>query len=146
MRSLKHVCAVIFLAAAFAGIAAAQDLPRPVIKVVRLEDKVNNGYRVRTFEMEITNRGEFAAELFAPSPDLPPCGKNANSARTWINIYNENGARLYGWCALKTIEDLASLRFHLPADIKQPDKIYIDLIDRREQRIARSEKANIEGQ
>ena len=146
MRSLKRVCAAIFLAAAVAGIAAAQDLPRPVIKVVRLEDKVNNGYRVRTFEMEITNRGEFAAELFAPSPDLPPCGKNANSARTWINIYNENGTRLYGFCAIKTIEDLASLRFNLPADIKQPDKIYIDLIDRREQRMARSEKVNIEGQ
>lgn len=144
MRSLKRSCATILLAALVAAIAAAQDLPKPELSVVRVEDRVNNGYRLRMFEIEIVNRDDYAIELFAPSSDLPPCGRNANSARTWINIYNEKGTRLYGFCAVKTIDELASLMFNIPADIKQPEKIYIELIDRRKQRMARSEKVDVD--
>lgn len=77
-------------------------------------------------------------------PVLPPCGTNANAARTWINIYGDRNARLYGWCAVKDNGELASLRFTLPADRPQPKKIFIDFVDRLEGKIVRSNKVNVD--
>ena len=45
--------------------------------------------------------GPLSNDLFVPSPGLPPCGRNANASRTWLNIYDDRGVRLYGWCAIR---------------------------------------------
>ena len=131
---------VIMLAAVF---AVGQDMPKPKLGFVRVTDVEVNGRPFRMYEIEIVNRAEFANELFAPSQDLPPCGLNNNSSRTWIEIYTEKG-RIYGHCGIHVIEELSSLKFNIPADAKQPVKIYVDFVDRREGKIVRSNKVNVE--
>ena len=96
------------------------------------------------YEIEVLNREEYDNELFVPSPGLPPCGGNRNASRTWINIYNEKGEHLYGHCAIKANGELGSLRFSVRADKPQPKRIFIDLVDRFEERIVRSNTVSVD--
>jgi hypothetical protein len=123
--------------------AIAQDMPKPQLRLLGVRDHVNNGYAVRLYEVEVVNRSEISDEFFIAAPALPPCGQNTNSSRTWINLYNEKSARLYGWCSIKTNGELSSLGFMIPATDPQPKKIFIDLVDRAEGRVLRSNKIAI---
>ena len=72
------------------------------------------------YEVEVENRDKFDNDLFMPSPRLGACGRNANASRTWLNIYDGDGIRLQGWCAINANGELASLRFNIP--FLQPGK------------------------
>jgi len=132
----------IFLIMLSAVSAPGQDLPKPDLRFVRADDVVSNGHRMRMYTIEIVNRSEFADELFAASPDLPPCAKNTNSSRTWINIYIDD-RRIYGHCAISSNSELSSLKFNVPADIKVT-KISVDFVDRREGKVVRSNTIDVE--
>jgi hypothetical protein len=68
--------------------------------------------------------------MFAPAPALPPCGKNTRSSRTWVDIFDQSGKRLYGFCALGKSADLAGIWFALEEDVIPPSWIYIEMNDR----------------
>jgi len=140
---IGKVLAAVFLIAVSAAVVAGQGLPKPRLGLIRTDDVTDKGRRLRIYTIEITNRTEFSDELFAASADLPPCGTNTNSARTWINVYVDNGRRVYGWCAIHSIAELSSLKFNIPADDPQPAKIYVDFVDRREGKIVKSNKIEI---
>jgi len=133
-----------FVLFALAISAIAQDLPKAKLRFAGTEERVNGGVSVKGYEIEVVNRDEFDNELFVSSPALPPCGRNANASRTWVNIFDEKGARLYGYCAMKSNADLASLKFFVEAARPQPKKIFIDLVDRFEGRITRSNSVSVE--
>ena len=138
-----QVLAAIFSLAVSAAIVAGQAMPKPRLGIISTDDVTDKGRRLRIYTIEITNRSEFSDELFAASADLPPCGTNTNSSRTWINIYVDNGRRAYGWCAIHSNVELSSLKFNVPADDPQPTKIYVDFVDRREGKIVKSNKIEI---
>jgi hypothetical protein len=135
---------VVLIVLAFALAAVAQGLPRPEIRLVGVADAVNNGYPVKAYEIEVVNRGEYSDDLFLQTAVLPPCGKNPNASRTWINLYVDRGARIQGWCVIKDSGELASLRFNIAARAPQPKTIFIDLVDRFEGIVVRSNKIKIE--
>ena len=62
---------------------------------------------------------------------MPPCGTNTKSARTWVDIYDQSGKRLYGFCALTKNDDLGKLWFALERNALPPSWIYIELNDRK---------------
>ena len=129
--------ALIFLV--FSLTTVAQNMPKPVPRLAGVSQTENNGYALIAYEIEITNRDRFANQLFSAAPDLPPCGRNTASSRTWINIYDEEGARFYGWCAVRTNGELASLRFARPAANIQPTHVVIEFVDRLTGKITRSD-------
>lgn len=135
---------VVLIVLAFALAAAAQNLPKPEIRLVGVADEVNNGFAVKAYEIEVVNRAEYSNELFLETNVLPPCGKNPNASRTWVNLYADRGAKIYGWCVIKDNGELASLRFNVAAGAPQPKKIFIDIIDRFEMKLARSNAIKIE--
>ena len=78
----------------------------------------------------VSNRGEFSPELFRPAPDLPPCGLNRNSSRTWVDMLDAaSGARLYGFCALGHPQSLDGIWVGL-ADNSPTTTIAVRLNDR----------------
>ena len=79
----------------------------------------------------VRNWARFPADLFRAAPDLPPCGRNANAARTWVDLYESSGKRLYGFCALGKPADLQCLWFATELDAPPPETIYIVLNDRQ---------------
>jgi len=80
----------------------------------------------------VKNLRDFPDELFEPAPDLPPCGKNTNASRTWVNLHNAaDGRVLYGFCGLKAAKDLDGIWFAAREPV--PESVFITLEDRREQ-------------
>jgi hypothetical protein len=140
--SKKRALAVMFAFAIFGTIAIGQEMPKPRLEFVRVDDVTENGRSFRVYTVEIANRADFSDELFAASPGLQPCGKNADSSRTWINIYAD-GRRLNGWCAIRSNSELSSLKFNVPADMIQPTKLYVDLVDRRDGKLVKSNKVHV---
>ena len=134
-----------YIAMGFAISSSAQDLPKPKFGFVRVSEQVNNGVAVRTYEVEVANRDKFDNDLFVPSPALPACGQNANASRTWLNIYDGDGIRLQGWCAINASGELAALKFNIPSADPQPRSLFIEFIDRFNRRIRRSKTVRIKG-
>ena len=69
--------------------------------------------------------------MFAAAPSLPPCGLNANSSRTWIDLFDQRGKRLNGFCAIGKPGDLIGIWFAIEADVVPPSWIYIEMNDRQ---------------
>jgi hypothetical protein len=82
------------------------------------------------YSLNVANYNLFPVELFEASPDLPPCGLNTNSARTWVNILDSNGNYIYGFCGLRSPSDLQSIWFGIYHGVTPPSGVYIQLIDR----------------
>src|SRR2546423_4168216 len=96
---------------AISGMASAPELPNPVLYFVGQESVETGGKQFTRYRFAVQNKEAYPDELFAASPDLPPCGKNTKAARTWVDIYEQNGKRLYGFCALSKSADLNNIWF-----------------------------------
>ena len=116
---------------AISGMASAPELPNPVHYFVGQESVETGGKQFTRYRFAVQNKEAYPDELFAASPDLPPCGKNTKAARTWVDIYEQNGKRLYGFCALSKSADLDNIWFMLEADQVPPSWVYIELTDRK---------------
>jgi len=76
----------------------------------------------------VVNWSVYPNEMFRKAPELPPCGANTNSARTWVDIYDANtNAKVYGFCALGSNEGLKGIWFSSNA---KSGRVYIVLRDR----------------
>jgi hypothetical protein len=118
-------------------------LPKPQITVRPGEEYEAGNKRWVRYTVSVANAGDYADELFAPAPDLAPCGKNANSARTWVNIHASDGRYLYGFCALGKAADLRSLWFAAEVGQSPPPAVYVVLNDRRTNRTVSSDHAQV---
>ena len=89
-----------------------------------------NGQQFTRYRYAIYNFDEYPAEMFAASPNLPPCGNNTRASRTWIDFYAQDGRRLNGFCALSQPKDLNSIWFAIATDVVPPSWIYVEFTDR----------------
>jgi hypothetical protein len=110
---------------------AAPPLPNPILTFVGQEPMKVGGKEMIRYTFDVFNKDAYPAEMFAAAPSLPPCGTNTKSARTWVDIFNQRGERLMGFCALGTPADLSKIHFSLPADAVPPSWVYIELNDRQ---------------
>ena len=106
-------------------------LPSPNLVYKGKGDYTVRGVAYTRYNLAVANRDDYPASLFKPAPDLPPCGLNNNSARTWVNIYNLEGGYIYGFCALSSPADLDGLWFAIAKGKTPPKSVYITLNDRR---------------
>lgn len=108
-----------------------QRLPDPVLKLEGTEDYTVWGTAFTRYMISVTNWNVYPDELFEAAPDLPPCGLNTESSRAWVNIYNQDGTRIYGFCALGRSENLQDLWFAVKKGNVPPKSVYIVINDRR---------------
>jgi len=128
----------LLLVALFAGlllgsqrVASAPPLPNPVLYLTGTESfQVGNKPFIR-YRFDVLNKSSYPAAMFAAAPALPPCGANAKAARTWVDIFDQSGKRLYGFCALKSPADLEGIYFALDPAVIPPSYVYIELNDRQ---------------
>jgi hypothetical protein len=106
-------------------------LPNPVLYLVEQEFYEANGKQWTRYKYSVENFSIYPKELFAAAPDLPPCGTNTKSSRTWVDFYDQGGKRLYGFCALGSSADLNKIWFALEVDVVPPSWVYIELNDRK---------------
>ena len=107
------------------------DLPQPVITMTGAEDYTIDGMPFIRYVLDVANWSDYPSELFAPAPDLEPCGLNTSASRTWVDIIDADlGERMYGFCALGEPQDLVGLWFAVPKGTPPPAELYVVLYDR----------------
>jgi hypothetical protein len=112
-------------------VVSAPPIPNPILYFVGTESVSQNGKAFIRYKYDVFNKADFPAEMFAPAPNLPPCGVNTKASRTWVDFYDQKGKRLYGFCAINKPADLNQLYFALEADAVPPSWIYVELTDRQ---------------
>ena len=105
--------------------------PNPVLMFTGREFYSANGKEWTRYKYSVDNRSAYPDDMFAAAPTLPPCGANTKSSRTWVDIYDSVGKRLYGFCALGKASDLENLWFALENDAVPPSWVYIEFTDRQ---------------
>jgi hypothetical protein len=113
------------------AVVSAPPIPNPVIYLTGTTTSQQNGKTVIQYHYDVFNKDQYPAEMFAASPNLPPCGMNNKSSRTWVDLYDQKGKRLYGFCALGKPADLNQLYFALEENVVPPSWIYIEMTDRQ---------------
>jgi len=113
------------------GVATAPALPNPVLYLIELEYFQASGKQFVRYRYDVFNKDAYPAAMFAAAPALPPCGKNTNASRTWVDLYDQSGKRLYGFCALSKPADLNGIWFALEEGVIPPSYIYIEMTDRQ---------------
>ena len=81
--------------------------------------------------IQVVNWRAYDNAMFRKAPDLPPCGANKNSARTWVDIYNAAAANasIYGFCSFASNNSLKGIWFKSSAP-KGKGRVYIVMNDR----------------
>lgn len=131
MKAIVIFCGVIVLSLSTQRVTSAPALPNPVLYMTGFETYQSGGQTFIRYRFDVFNKDAYPADMFAAAPALPPCGKNTKASRTWVDIYDQSGKRLYGFCAFSKPSDLDSLWFGLPQDTVPPSWIYIELTDRQ---------------
>ena len=111
-------------------VASAPPLPNPVLYLMGTEAFQQGGKQFIRYMYDVDNKAAYPEALFASAPALPPCGANTKSSRTWIDIYDQRGKRLYGFCALGKASDLNKIWFALEDGVVPPSYVYIEMTDR----------------
>jgi hypothetical protein len=106
-------------------------LPNPTLYLIAQEPFTLRGKRWVRYKYSVDNFEVYPNELFAAAPELPPCGNNTKAARTWVEVYDQSGKRLNGFCAFGKNADLNSVWFALEEDVIPPSWVYIELNDRK---------------
>ncbi|RPJ60323.1 MAG: PKD domain-containing protein, partial [Acidobacteria bacterium] len=108
-------------------------VPKPTPLFVGSEDHSANGEVWRNYRITVTNWASFPDELFNVAPDLPACGLNTESSRTWVHLYwqmPDESHSAYGYCALSGPSNLKQLRFATGVDEPRPIQFQLELWDR----------------
>ena len=129
-RSLLFPCLLIVLLSA-RGVVSAPPLPNPVLYFMGAETFQQGQKTFVKYHYDVFNKDQYPQDLFAAAPNLPPCGANTKSSRTWIDLYDQRGKRLYGFCAIAKPADLNQLYFALEQDAIPPSWVYIEMTDRQ---------------
>jgi phage replication-related protein YjqB (UPF0714/DUF867 family) len=129
----------------YGGVAhAVGELPVPLVTFNGSESYTVSGKTFIRYKLTVNNRSEYPSEIFAPAPNLPPCGSNSNSSRTWVSIYNAtNNQYIYGFCALSSPQSLNSIWFAVEQGKSPPASVYVSLLDREADRNYRSNRVTI---
>jgi hypothetical protein len=131
-QSMKKRISLVMLGAALtaaAGVANAQ--PNPVLYLTSVEPYTANGQSFMRYSYDVFNKDQYPAAMFAPAPNLPPCGNNANTSRSWVDFFTSRGQRLYGFCALGSPNAMGRIWFGLPEGQLPPSYVYIEINDRQ---------------
>ncbi|HEX8642670.1 MAG TPA: hypothetical protein VF702_02010 [Allosphingosinicella sp.] len=126
--------AIALALATIAGQAPAQapPLPNPILYLTGLEYFSNAAGNFTRYRYDVANKSSYPAAMFAAAPSLPPCGANASSARTWVDVFaGRTNQRLQGFCALSSPQQLGNIWFALPEGQVPPSYVYIELTDRQ---------------
>ena len=128
---LLGLFAMAFVNAVEVRAQATTSLPNPVLFFLGAEYYQAGGKSYVRYRYSIENREAYPDSMFAAAPALPPCGQNTKASRTWVDLYQQNGKRLYGFCALKSNDDLMGIWFALEEGVVPPSWIYVELNDRQ---------------
>jgi|SRR5687768_9833704 len=142
LAATMMVCAVLWSSAP--GTAQAKDgasLATPRLVFRGTDSYEANGFDFVRYQYDVTNKARYPKSLFATSPDLPPCGQNANPSRIAVEIYDTKDKRITEFCSLPGPDHLGRIWFAVPEGTPPPSGVYLKITDRGTGRSSRSKVA-----
>jgi hypothetical protein len=112
-------------------VVSAPPLPNPILYLIGTEAYQTGGKQFIRYNYDVLNKADYPAAIFAAAPALPPCGMNTKASRTWVDIFDQRGKRLYGFCALGKPDDLNGIWFALEEGVVPPSYVYMEMTDRQ---------------
>ena len=106
-------------------------VPSPVLYLMGMEAYSAGGKNWIRYRYDVLNKDQFPADMFTAAPNLPPCGLNTNSSRSWVDFFDQQGHRLYGFCALGSPASLHDIWVSFEEGTVPPSWIYIEINDRQ---------------
>src|SRR5436190_1961888 len=70
------------------AVVSAPPIPKPILYFTGVENFQQGEKTFIRYHYDVFNKDQFPAKMFAPAPNLPPCGRNTKSSRTWIDIFD----------------------------------------------------------
>ena len=137
--ALAALASIVILAVAAPAAAAP---PNPVLVLTGIEHYSTGGKNWVRHRYDVVNKDQYPAEMFAMAPSLPPCGSNTHASRSWVDFFDSNGKRLYGFCALLDPQGLGNIWFATEEGTVPPSHVYIEITDRQAQVKYRSNLAD----
>lgn len=131
MVFLASLGLILFAPSGRASLATRAPLPNPVLVYTAPEFFENGGKQWIRYRYNVENFSAYPKEMFAAAPELPPCGQNTKASRTWVDVYEQGGKRLNGFCAFGSPDDLNKVWFALESDVVPPSWVYVELTDRK---------------
>jgi hypothetical protein len=141
-RKILPLLAVPLAVLAGPGSAQSAPPPNPILYLTGTEHYEAGGKNWVRHRYDVFNKDQYAADLFAAAPNLPPCGTNTNSSRSWVDFFDQTGRRLYGFCALGNPGNLGSIWFATEEGTIPPSWVYIEITDRQTNQKYRSNLAD----
>lgn len=121
-------------------------IPNPILAYRHSEQYSVGALLFDRYTLTVTNRASFPSSMFAPAPDLPPCGGNTSASQSWVDIYDgSTGANLNSFCALGSPDNLNDIWFAVPRWTQPPASVYIKITDRRTNLVYTSNTINLYG-
>lgn len=115
-------------------------VPAPKIELVSMNKSTTGvdatGEPYIEITLKVTNWKSFNPALFAPSPDLPPCGESTKAPRTWVGIFGNQGGndanlkQIGNHCGIFDPEGLQKIIFNVERG-KVPSGLLIKLSDQK---------------
>ncbi|HVS21317.1 MAG TPA: hypothetical protein VHD88_05675 [Pyrinomonadaceae bacterium] len=130
-RSLVLFAGLVMVLLVTQTVVSAPPLPNPVLYLLGQEPYQAGGKQWIRYKYDVLNKAAYPADFFAAAPALPPCGTNTKSSRTWVDIFDQRGKRLYGFCALGKPDNLSGIWFALEEGVVPPSYVYIEMTDRQ---------------
>lgn len=131
MKPKFFTAALAFVAVCSQYSVAVPAVPNPVLIFTGAEYYTTGGKNFVRYRFDVFNKEVFALDMFAAAPTLPPCGANTNASRTWVDLFDQSGKRLNGFCALGTPGGLNGIWFAIEEGVVPPSWIYIEMNDRQ---------------
>lgn len=107
------------------------NLPTPRLSITGSERYVAGGKRFTRYLLKVANSSSFPNSLFVSAPNLPPCGLNKDSSRSWVYILDGEDRYIYGFCALRESEDLNDTWFAVEEGRTPPRSVRMIIEDRQ---------------
>lgn len=135
MKTILRPTAAAFLTllifSTFAPVGVHAVTPNPVLIFMGQEPFSTGGTNFIRYRYGVFNSLDIPNDLFAAAPALPPCGNNTNASRSWVDLFDQRGKRLNGFCALGNSNSLNGIWFAVPEGEIPPSWIYIEINDRQ---------------
>jgi hypothetical protein len=107
------------------------DQPSPVLVFTGSNNYVgSDGNTYTSYNLSVSNWQLYDPALFTLTSAYGPCGLNDTPSRTWVDIYDQNSNRIYGFCALNSPYGLTQIWFAEPVGTPPPAGVYVVLTDR----------------
>lgn len=129
----------------YSGTGKNTDDQKPILHFTKKESTNIVGSMFTMFHLSIRNWDAFSDDLFRVSPELPPCGNNNRASRTWVDIFNGEGQKLYGYCGFGKSLNLQNFSFARRVGHPLPATCYVVLWDRKTNKKFVSNKVNLQG-